>query len=87
MSLPLIIVKYRDIIQDSSWDGPDKVNCPTIISVGWLVDSDDPMTVKVASTIDNEGNPCAILALPRGCCLEIQEVSINEHRKNPTDLS
>jgi len=36
MNYPLVIVKFRDVIQDSSWDGPDKVNCPTITSVGWL---------------------------------------------------
>ena len=85
MNYPLVIVKFRDVIQDSSWDGPDKVNCPTVTSVGWLVDSSDP--VKVAGTLDDEGNPCAILAIPRGCCLEIQEVSINEHRENPTNIS
>ena len=38
----------------------------------------------MAGTLDNEGGPCAILAIPRGCCLSIQEVSIkNEHRENP----
>ena len=86
MNFPLGIVKFRDVIQDSSWDGPDKVSCPTITSVGWLVESTDP--VKVAGTLDDEGNPCAILAIPRGCCLSIQEVSIkDEHRKEPTDIS
>ena len=72
MNHPLVIVKFRDVIQDSSWDGPDKVNCPTVTSVGWLVDSSDP--VKVAGILDDEGNPCAILAIPRGCCLDISEV-------------
>ena len=37
--------------------------------------------------IEDEGNPCAILAIPRGCSLEIQEVSINEHREKPTNIS
>ena len=73
MNLPLVIVKFRDVIQDSSWDGPDKVNCPTITSVGWLVERDDP--VKLAGTLDDEGNPCAILAVPRGCCLSIAELT------------
>jgi hypothetical protein len=72
--MKLVIVKFRDVIQDSSWDGPDKVNCPTITSVGWLVEGNDP--VKVAGTLDDEGNPCAILAIPRGCCLSIQELNI-----------
>ena len=85
MNQSLVIVKFRDVIHDSSWDGPDKVNCPTITSVGWLVDSDDP--IKIAGTLDDENNPCAILAIPRGCCVSIQEVSINEHRKDPTNIS
>ena len=73
MSLPLVIVKFRDVIQDSSWDGPEKVHCPTVTSVGWLVEGNDP--VKLAGTLDDEGNPCAILAIPRGCCLPISELS------------
>ena len=72
MSLPLVIVKFRDVIQDSSWDGPDKVNCPTVTSVGWLVERDDP--VKLAGTLDDEGNPCAILAVSRERCLSNSEL-------------
>ena len=85
MNKSLVIVKFRDVIHDSSWDGPEKVNCPTITSVGWLVDSDDP--IKIAGTLDEEGNPCAILATPRGCVLELPEVSIHEHPKQPTNIS
>ena len=85
MNYPLVIVKFRDVIQDSSWDGPDKVNCPTVTSVGWLVDSDDP--IKIAGTLDDEGNACAILAIPRVCVLELPEVSIYEHREKRTNIS
>ena len=85
MNCPLVIVKFRDVIQDSSWDGPDKVNCPVVKSVGWLVESDDP--IKIAGTLDEEGNPCAILAIPRGCVLDLPEVSIHEHRAQPTNIS
>ena len=74
MSLPLVIVKFRDVIQDSSWDGPDKVDCPTVTSVGWLVEGNDP--VKLAGTLDDAGNPCAILAITRGCCLSNSELNI-----------
>ena len=81
MNYPLVIVKFRDVIQDSSWDGPDKVECPMIKSV----DAGDPG--KLAGTFDNEGNPCAILAIPRGCVLELPEVSIHEHREKPTNIS
>ena len=85
MNYPLVSVKFRDVIQDSSWDGPDKVNCPIVKSVGWLVESDDP--IKIAGTLNEEGNPCVILAIPRGCVLELPEVSINEHREKPTNIS
>jgi len=85
MSLPLVIVKFRDVIQDSSWDGPDKVNCPTVTSVGWLVEGNDP--VKLAGTLDDEGNPCAILAIPRGCCLSIAELTYETAtNKNTPDV-
>ena len=73
MNYQLVTITYRDIIQDSSWDGADKIDCPTITSVGWLVDTDDP--IKLGSTLDEEGTPCAILAIPRGCCISIKTVS------------
>jgi|GEM_PF-4281907 len=76
MNYPLVIVKFRDVIQDSSWDGPDKVNCPTVTSVGWLVDSSDP--VKVAGTLDDEGNPLRSYEHPirsRGRRLNVDERS------------
>jgi hypothetical protein len=79
----LVIVTYQDIIQDGSWDGPEKVHCPTITSVGWMVDSSDP--VKIAGTLDDEKKPCAILAIPRGCVLAINEVSI-EHPTIPSNI-
>ena len=62
MNYPLVIVKFRDVIQDSSWDGPDKVNCPVVKSVGWLVESDDP--IKIAGTLHEEGDP----GDPKGLC-------------------
>ena len=85
MNYPFVIVRFKDVTQGSSWDGPDKVNCPTVTSVGWLVDSDDP--IKIAGTLDDEGNPYAILAIPRGCVLELPKVSIYEHREKPTNIS
>ena len=84
MNYPLVIVTYRDIIQDSSWDGPEKGNCPVVKSGGWLGGSDDP--IKIAGTLDDEGNPCAILAIPRGCVIAIQEVKLREHPKEPPNI-
>ena len=80
--------KFFDDAWSHSFRNPfavmDKVNCPIVKSVGWLVESDDP--IKIAGTLDEEGNPCAILAIPRGCVLELPEVSIYEHPKQPTNI-
>ena len=66
MNYPLVIVKFRDVIQDSSWDGPDKVKCPTITSVGWLVEAGDP--IKIAGTLTEEGDPRRDPSDPQGLC-------------------
>ena len=69
MNYPLVTVKYQDIILDPPWAGPDKVNCPVVISVGWWVDSCDP--VKVAGSFEGQGSPCVSLAIPCEGCLDI----------------
>ena len=79
MNYPLVIAKFRDVIQDSSWDGPDKVNCPTVTSVGWLVDHSDP--VKIAGTLDDENNPCVIRVKP-----ESTFETPPRHVYNPNDV-
>ena len=73
----LVRVKWRDIIQYSDWTTADKVECPVMESVGWLVSQDED-TIKIATTLDrldsldeNEGEPTyyGILAFPSGCVL------------------
>ena len=73
----LVRVKWRDIIQYSDWTTADKVECPVMESVGWLVSQDED-TVKIATTLDrhdslgeNDGATTyyGILAFPSGCVL------------------
>ena len=73
----LVRVKWRDIIQYSDWTTADKVVCPVMESVGWLVSKDED-TLKIATTLDrldslgeNDGKPTyyGIIAFPSGCVL------------------
>ena len=73
----LVRITWRDIIQYSDWTTADKVECPVMESVGWLVSQDED-TIKIATTLDrldslgeNEGQPTyyGILAFPSGCVL------------------
>ena len=73
----LVRVKWRDIIQYSDWITADKVECPIMESVGWLVSQDED-TLKIATTLDrldslgeNEGKATyyGITAFPSGCVL------------------
>ena len=73
----LVRITWRDIIQYSDWTTADKVECPEMESVGWLVSQDED-TVKIAATLDrhdslgeNDGATTyyGILAFPSGCVL------------------
>ena len=73
----LVRVKWRDIIQYSDWTTADKVECPVMESVGWLVSQDED-TLKIATTLDrfdslgdNDGKATyyGIIAFPSGCVL------------------
>jgi len=73
----LVRVKWRDIIQFADWTTADKVECPIMESVGWLVSQDED-TLKIATTLDrldslgeNDGKPTyyGITAFPLGCVL------------------
>ncbi len=66
--MQLAEVTWQDIIQDSSWSGPDAVACPIIRSVGWVA-HEDKKVLKVGSTMSQEGEISAILAIPKGCVL------------------
>ena len=66
----LVFVKWRDITATAGWDDPDEVDPIEVISVGWLY-SDDGDTVKIGTTLGEDGRPYGVTALPRGCVLEI----------------
>jgi len=67
-------VKWLDITATAGWDDPDEVDPIEVISVGWLY-SDDGETVKIGTTLGEDGRPYGVTALPRGCVLEITSVS------------
>lgn len=75
----LVIVEWRDIIQASGWEPEDEINCPVIRSVGWIIPSEDPNTIKICNTIAPEdfdekkdGKGYGITAFPKGCVEKIE---------------
>lgn len=71
--MSLVEVTWQDIIQDSSWSGPDSVACPVIRSVGWVA-HDDKKVLKIGSTMTQDGEVSAILAIPKGCVLSCRTI-------------
>ena len=69
----LVYVKWRDITATAGWEAADEVDPIEVLSVGWLY-SDDGETVKVGSTLGEDGEPYGITALPKGCILEVTDV-------------
>lgn len=75
----LVIVEWRDIIQTSGWESEEEVQCPVIRSVGWVIPSEDPNTIKICNTIAPEdfdekkdGKGYGITAFPKGCIQKIE---------------
>ncbi len=66
----LVFVTWLDITATAGWEPADEVEPIKVVSVGWLY-SDDGETVKVGSTLGEDGEPYGITALPKGCVLEI----------------
>jgi hypothetical protein len=73
------LVKWRDVIACSEWEKHPDINCPTLLTIGWLVFEDDT-TIKIANTLDYEDwegksadkpVPYGITAFPKGCVLEV----------------
>jgi len=67
----LVLIRWVDIISDSSWTPPEEVECPTFETVGWLVFEDDSC-LKIADTKGEEGF-AGVTAFPRGCVLSVRE--------------
>jgi len=78
----LVIVTWRDILSCSGWEKQDDVECPELISVGWLLSQDDD-TIKIASTLDPTDSigeakgevlpvPYGITAFPKGCVINVK---------------
>ncbi len=62
---PLIEITWVDIIKEPGWDTHEDVELPIFKSVGWLV-YEDEHCIKIADTLDSEGQGYAIMALPKG---------------------
>jgi len=71
--LRLFKIVWRDIIACSGWEPHEEVEVPSMISVGWLVHTDDDV-VKIANTLW-DGVGYGITAFPRGCITSMEAVS------------
>ena len=71
--MSLVEVTWQDIIQDSRWSGPDSVACPVIRSIGGVA-HEDKKVLKIGSTMSQEGEISAILAIPKGCVLSCRTI-------------
>ena len=80
----LVIITWRDILSCSGWEKVGDVECPELMTVGWLV-SDDGDTIKLASTLDPTDSigeargevlpvPYGITAFPKGCIIDIKHL-------------
>ena len=66
--MSLVEVTWIDVMQDPRWSSAESVECPVIRSVGWLA-HEDKKVLKIGSTMTQEGEISAILAIPKGCVL------------------
>lgn len=83
--IKLVVVEWRDIIQTSGWEPQEEVVCPTIKSVGWLVEHNDPSTIKICNTLAPENfeelkkdaaiKEYGITAFPKGCVVKLEFLS------------
>ena len=61
----LIEITWVDIVKEPGWEPHDEVELPTFTSIGWLMYEDDSV-IKIADTLDEDGNGFGIMALPKG---------------------
>ena len=69
----LVFVRWLDICATAGWEPADEVEPIEVLSVGWLFSSDG-VTVKVGSTLGDDGDPYGITAIPQGCVVSIIDV-------------
>jgi hypothetical protein len=80
----LVIITWKDILSCSGWEKPEDVECPELLTVGWLVSQDND-TIKIASTLDPTDSvgeakgevlpvPYGITAFPKGCVINIKHL-------------
>lgn len=73
------LITWKDIIASNEWEKHEDIQCPELMSIGWLVYQDDT-TVKIANTLDfddwedkgaDKPVPYGITAFPKGCVVKI----------------
>ena len=80
----LVIITWKDILSCSGWEKPEDVECPELLTVGWLVSQDND-TVKIASTLDPTDSvgeakgevlpvPYGITTITKGCVINIKHL-------------
>ena len=83
----LCIITWVDILATSGWEKEKEIECPELVSIGWLIHQ-DRKTIKIASTLDREDSlgdskdealpiPYSITAFPKGCVKNIKLISEN----------
>jgi len=70
----LVVVHWLDIISTAGWEDADEVDTPKFKTLGWVHSIDDK-TLKIGSTMDEEGKLFGITAFPMGCVILIEPVS------------
>ena len=73
--IELVVVHWRDIISTAGWEDADEVDTPKFKTLGWVHSKDDK-TLKIGSTMDEEGKLFGITAFPLGCVILIEPVSV-----------
>lgn len=71
--MKIIVVTWRDTIQDPGWSGHEELECPIIQTVGYEAFR-DAQTLKVGGSVDEEGKISGICAIPMGCVVECQTI-------------
>ena len=73
----LVLVTWRDVLGTCGWEPESEAECPTFISVGYLIERGKD-TVKIATTTDEKGEWFAFHAFPTGCITNIERIDASQ---------
>jgi hypothetical protein len=72
VTIQLVEVIWEDIVQDPTWE--TNVDCLTVTSVGYLVENSEKY-LKIGGSITEDGEIAGIIAMPKGCVLNVKFLS------------